>query len=61
MSSISWALELRPVEGDPGDGWWRADTDALVVDGGYVNQAGRLWAPDGSLAALAYQVVTVSA
>jgi hypothetical protein len=31
------------------------------VDGGYVNQAGRLWAPDGSLAALAYQVVTVSA
>ena len=30
MSSISWALELRPVEGDPGDGWWRADTDALV-------------------------------
>ena len=61
MSSISWALELRPVKDALGDGWWRADTDALVVDGGYVNQAGRLWAPDGSLAALAYQVVTVSA
>jgi hypothetical protein len=61
MSSISWALELRPLKGDPGDGWWRADTDALVVEGGYVNQAGRLWAPDASLAALAYQVVTVSA
>jgi hypothetical protein len=26
-----------------------------------VCEAGRLWAPDGSLAALAYQVVTVSA
>jgi acyl-CoA thioesterase len=60
MSSVSWALELRPVEGDPDDGWWRADTDALVVEGGYVNQAGRLWAPDGNLAALAYQVVMVA-
>jgi acyl-CoA thioesterase len=61
VSSVSWALELRPLAADPGDGWWRADTEALVVDAGYVNQAGRLWAPDGSLAALAYQVVTVSA
>lgn len=59
MSTVSWALELRPLAADPGDGWWRADTDAVVVDGGYVNQAGRLWAPDGSLAALAYQVVMV--
>lgn len=61
FSSVSWALELRPLSRDPADGWWRADTEALVVDGGYVNQAGRLWAPDGALAALAYQVVTVSA
>lgn len=61
MSSISWALELRPVEGVSSDGWWRADTDALAVEGGYVNQAGRLWAPDSNLAALAYQVVTISA
>lgn len=61
FSSVSWALEARPVRGDVSGGWWRADTEALVVDGGYVNQAGRLWAPDGTLAALAYQVVTVSA
>lgn len=60
-SSVSWALELRPVAGDVAGGWWRADTDALVVEGGYVNQAGRLWAPNGDLAALAYQVVTVFA
>lgn len=58
-SSVSWALELRPVGAQDPQGWWRADTEALVVGGGYVNQAGRLWAPDGSLAALAYQVVTV--
>lgn len=59
MSTVSWALELRPLAADASQGWWRADTDAVVVDGGYVNQAGRLWAPDGSLAALAYQVVMV--
>ncbi|CAN5447469.1 thioesterase family protein [soil metagenome] len=60
-SSVSWALELRPVGAQDPQGWWRADTEALVVGGGYVNQSGRLWTPDGSLAALAYQVVTVFA
>ena len=59
-SSVSWALELRPLP--PGEaiaGWWRADNEALAADGGYVNQRSTLWAPGGRLAALAYQVVTV--
>jgi acyl-CoA thioesterase len=60
-SSVTWALELRPVAHTGETGWWRADTEALVVDGGYVNQAARLWEPGGQLAALSYQVVTVFA
>lgn len=59
-SSVSWALELRPVDAPP-DGWWRADSESLMVDGGYVNHAARIWAPDGRLAALGYQVVAVFA
>jgi acyl-CoA thioesterase len=58
-SSVSWALELRPLAAAPGDGWWRADCESLLVDGGYVNHAARLWAPDGGLAAYGYQVVAV--
>ncbi len=59
-SSVSWALELRPLRApaDP-EGWWRADNRAVVVDGGYVNHAAELWAPSGELAALAYQVVAL--
>lgn len=59
-SSVSWALELRPLpEGEPLDGWWRADNLALAADGGYVNQQSMLWSPGGTLAGLAYQVVAV--
>jgi len=59
-SSVSWALELCPlVSQETQDGWWRADTRALAAAGGYVNQQSMLWSPGGSLAALAYQVVTV--
>ena len=60
-SSVTWALELRPVEPGPPDGWWRADNESLMVDGGYVNQAARLWAPGGELAAYGHQVVAVFA
>jgi acyl-CoA thioesterase len=60
-SSVSWALELRPVKPGPADGWWRADNESLMVDGGYVNHAARLWAPSGQLAAYGYQVVAVFA
>jgi len=58
-SSVSWALELRPVDPGPPAGWWRADNESLMVDGGYVNQSARLWAPGGQLAAYGYQVVAV--
>ncbi len=58
-SSVSWALELRPVDAVPPDGWWRTDSESLMVDGGYVNHAARLWAPGGQLAAYGYQVVAV--
>ncbi len=57
-SSVSWELELRPLP-KTSDGWWRVDTDVLAAAGGYSNQATRLWSPDGELAALGYQVVTV--
>ena len=57
-SSVSWELELRPLP-QATEGWWRADTDVLAAAGGYSNQATRLWSPDGELAALGYQVVTV--
>jgi acyl-CoA thioesterase len=59
-SSVSWALELRPLSSQEAmDGWWRADSDAIAMGGGYVNQQARLWSPGGALAALAYQVVTI--
>ena len=57
-SSVTWALELRPVPRAGVDGWWRIDSESVVVDGGYVNHAARLWAPDGRVAALGTQVVT---
>jgi acyl-CoA thioesterase len=60
-SSVTWALELRPVEPGLPQGWWRADNESLMVGGGYVNQSARLWAPAGELAAYGYQVVAVFA
>jgi acyl-CoA thioesterase len=58
-SSVTWELQLRPVDASPPEGWWRADNESLMVEGGYVNQSARLWAPGGSLAAYGYQVVAV--
>jgi hypothetical protein len=61
-SSVSWALELRPVAHPPAaDGFWRMDKDALATGEGYVNEKTTLWTPDGHLAALGYQVVAVYA
>jgi acyl-CoA thioesterase len=58
-SSVTWELQLRPVDPGPAEGWWRADNESLMVEGGYVNQSARLWAPGGQLAAYGYQVVAV--
>ena len=59
-SSVTWALELRPLrEPAPAAGWWRADNESVAVGGGLVNHAARLWAPSGELAALGTQLVSV--
>ncbi len=60
-SSVSWALELRPVTVTEVDGFWRMDKEALVVGEGYVNEKTSLWTPCGQLAGLGYQVVAVYA
>jgi acyl-CoA thioesterase len=60
-SSVSWALELRPVSIGQRDGYWRMDKDALAVGDGFVNEKTTLWTPCGQLAALGYQVVAVYA
>ena len=60
-SSVTWSLELRPVPAGSDGGWWRADNESTMVDGGYVNQSARLWAPDGQLAAYGSQLVAVFA
>lgn len=58
-SSVTWALELRAHTQPYGEGWWRIDSESVLVEGGYVNHAARLWAPGGELAATGTQLVTV--
>jgi acyl-CoA thioesterase len=58
-SSVTWSLELQPLAGVDACGWWRIDSESVCVAGGYVNHAARLWTPEGRLAALGTQVVTV--
>lgn len=58
-SSVSWALELRPVTVGDATGFWRMDKEALATGEGYVNEKTTLWTPDGQMAALGYQVVAV--
>jgi len=60
-SSVSWALELRPVDVTDPSGFWRMDKDALATGEGYVNEKTTLWTHDGQLAAFGYQVVAVYA
>lgn len=60
-SSVSWALELRPVPDADLSGLWRMDKEALATGEGYVNERTVLWTPDGRMAALGYQVVAVYA
>gem|GEM_PF-1474325 len=60
-SSVSWALELRPVTNVDPEGLWRLDQDTIAYDEGYANDRAHLWTPDGQLAAFGYQVVAVYA
>ena len=58
-SSVSWSLELRPIQVSEPSGFWRMDKEALATGEGYVNEKTTLWTPDGQMAALGYQVVAV--
>jgi len=58
-SSVTWALELRAHPDAHHEGWWRIDSESVLVEGGYVNHAARLWSPSGALAAMGTQLVTV--
>lgn len=60
-SSVSWALELRPVTVTEPEGHWFMVKEALATGEGYVNEKTTLWTPGGELAALGYQVVAVYA
>jgi len=60
-SSVSWALELRPIDLTNHGGLWRLDQDTVVFGDGYANDRAHLWTPDGQLAAMGYQVVAVYA
>jgi acyl-coenzyme A thioesterase PaaI-like protein len=61
-SSLTWMLECfgadpsrHPLEG------WRVDSEMVAAQDGYTSQSNRLWAPDGSLAALSRQSMVVFA
>jgi acyl-CoA thioesterase len=59
-SSLTWMLELF---GDDATRWplqgWRVDSEMVAANDGYTSQSNRLWAPDGTLAALSRQSMVV--
>lgn len=61
-SSLSWYLELLPVEakGKLSD-WWLVDYDCDAGADGYYNQVAKIWAPDGQLVAISRQVAVMFA
>jgi acyl-CoA thioesterase len=59
-SSLIWTLEfVRPFVAVPIDAWWRLDTSADAANDGYVNQSGVIVNPDGNVAVLSRQLVTI--
>jgi acyl-CoA thioesterase len=59
-ASMTWALELLPVEDDlAGDGWWLYQAELEAAGDGYAHAAARLWSPGGRLAALSRQAVAI--
>jgi acyl-CoA thioesterase len=61
-SSVTWSLELLPVDGaaSPGD-WWLYHAELESAGDGYAHSAARLWSPAGRLVALSRQAVAVFA
>jgi hypothetical protein len=58
-SSVSWELELLPQSAPVAPGYHRVDTEVFAAADGFVSQRSTLWAPDGHLAALGYQMVGI--
>ena len=61
-SSLSWYLELLPVQakGKLSD-WWMVDYNCDAGADGYYNQVAHIWAPDGQLVAISRQVAVMFA
>jgi len=59
-ASMTWAIELLPVEDAiDGGGWWLYHASLEAAGGGYAHSAARLWSPGGRLAALSRQAVAI--
>jgi acyl-CoA thioesterase len=59
-ASMTWALELLPIEPEPAaDGWWLYHAELEAARDGYAHAAARLWSPAGRLAALSRQAVAI--
>jgi len=59
-ASMTWALELLPIEPEPAaDGWWLYHAELEAARDGYAHAAARLWSPAGQLAALSRQAVAI--
>jgi acyl-CoA thioesterase len=60
LSSVTWIINLvadLPHEGTAPDDWWFYDSVTTAAKSGYTDCVGRLWAPDGRLAATSRQLV----
>jgi len=59
-STLTWSLDLfHTGEGFSTTDWWRFKTHVDAAENGYVSEEARLWAPDGQLAGISRQGVTV--
>jgi len=58
LSSVTWLVNLLgpPIEA-PSDAWWFFDSQSHAAGHGYSDALGRLWGPDGKLAATSHQLV----
>ncbi len=59
-SSLSWYLEFPALTTDIApDGWWYYDYRSQAGSGGYFNNYGTIWAPNGQAAMFTRQVAMV--
>lgn len=59
-STLTWSLDLlHPGTGFSITDWWRFKTHVDAAQNGYVSEEARLWTPDGQLAGISRQGVTI--